>query len=144
MQRVPKYKAFVKQSDVPDKQHYSGVYEVTAIDFLHKQVMVQRASIFAQSIFSFDDVELLQYTGINDKNNVEIYEDDIVTVNLRVITSRYIASIEDGHAQLTLINSIPKLSFFLSTDNRKLYEVIGNVCKNPMLNEGGDNAKNKS
>jgi len=76
--------------------------------------------------------ELMQYTGLKDKNGKEIYEGDIVTADYLVMTSRYKVTIEDGHPQLVHMRN-NALRFFLSKDDVEVYEVIGNIYENPEL-----------
>ena len=69
-----------------------------------------------------EDVELMQYTGLRDKNGRELYEGDIVTDGYREKYGRYDVEWDgDSHAWS-----------FCSTDGREL-EVIGNIYENPEL-----------
>lgn len=78
-----------------------------------------------------DDYELMQYTGLTDKNGKEIYEDDILrneeedsisTINWYDLNAQFVACTspyeEDRHLEL-----------YLSDD----CVVIGNVYENPEL-----------
>ncbi|MCP5005777.1 MAG: hypothetical protein GY941_17845 [Planctomycetes bacterium] len=76
------------------------------------------------------DVELMQYTGLKDKNCVDVYVGDIVKFN------KYIAEIEfpKNEFQPLFYNDYleewSSLTFFKGYEN---FEVIGNIYENPEL-----------
>lgn len=87
--------------------------------------------------FDFEEIELMQYTDINDKNGIEIYDGDIVLIN----GHKYVVVDEEG----IFAKAIEKyqVDFDWETirrakkDNFDLgIEVIGNIYENPELLEG--------
>lgn len=74
---------------------------------------------------------LMQYTGIKDKNDVEIYEGDIVILNDAEEENRCVVKYKYGSYILVDGDLRENLS---NVENRFL-EVIGNIYENPELLE---------
>ena len=75
---------------------------------------------------------LMQYTGLKDKNGVEIYDGDIVSDHVGIgiikyseIKAAYKVSYNDGFAKWFID--------YMNRYERKSIEVIGNIYENPEL-----------
>ena len=91
-------------------------------------------------------IELLQYTGLKDKNGKVIYEGDIVEINMGQILPAYLKVTYGGpwdYAGFGLTHKRPKPPFnedetdytwdALNPQYAKDCEVIGNIYENPDL-----------
>jgi len=78
-----------------------------------------------------DDVILMQYTGLKDKNGVEIYKWDIV----QYLDGEYSFSavVEWGDFGWYLRGIEPNDNFSFEDTAPNVLEVIGNKCENPEL-----------
>ncbi|EHG4863326.1 hypothetical protein J4839_002976 [Listeria monocytogenes] len=98
--------------------------------------------------YSFDDVVLMQYTGLKDKNGKKIFEGDVVTAfsNINKYTDSFAGDVEptfcftsivyDGACFKTTYKGEP--SYVLNQNGSSLVkhmEVIGNIHENPDLLE---------
>ena len=112
------------------------VREVEMIDFYNKQVSVYDTGIGFRggaAIFYFDKVELMENTGLKDKNGKYIYEGDIVTVNG---TWDCIIEYKQSSCAFVLksIDSRWSTGYFSNYDDiEEMLEVIGNIYENKEL-----------
>ena len=109
-----KFRAWSKKDKV--------LYEVALIDFIEKMVVDEDAYFW-----DFDEVELMQYTGLEDKNGVEICARDIVKVKSGMIAEVIFANYQ------WLLCWIGGYAEFYPFGQE--CEIIGNAYENPELLE---------
>lgn len=88
-----------------------------------------RGGDFHATFTTIEKFELMQYTGLKDKNSVDIYEGDIVIHNGELSKVKW----SEKYCQFRLEGS--KVTTGLNFYHFRHYEVIGNVYDNPKLLE---------
>jgi len=88
---------------------------------------------YANGWTSINDCKLMQFTGLKDKNEVEIYEGDIVIVKGTKRHGYYITKVIYSFQGFTLDLNHTYLNNDACLKSR--IEVIGNIHKNPELLE---------
>ena len=85
----------------------------------------------------FEEVELMQYTGLKDKNGKEIYEGDIVLVKLGGTSTWYktVVKFKEGAFIASLIDGEDYIYIFNRGFDSNDFEIIGNIYKNKNLLE---------
>jgi uncharacterized phage protein (TIGR01671 family) len=97
--------------------------------------------------YGFDEIILMQYTGLKDKNGVEIYEGDVIKTTLggSVLAvkigecfpepvKKYCLHYGIKKHTVYCLHAYDKQGEYLFEDNRA-FEVIGNIYDNPELAE---------
>lgn len=125
---IPKFRAYHKELKM--------MFEVLAIDFFNKAVTVKFDKEHYR-VYSFDDVILMQYTGLKDKNGVEIFDGDIVIAWSQGVKGTFeIKRRIDGLWLLYPAWKDGRFWYLRPTeDGRESIEVIGNIYENPDLRE---------
>nr|DAI48678.1 MAG TPA: YopX protein [Caudoviricetes sp.] len=124
--REIKFRAWVKDR--------KAIFEVILIDYVSKKVtyIVERTGHLLNIRHDkFNDIELMQYTGLKDKNNKEIYDGDIIFLH----GSKYKVIFKTEGARFVLRNNEFELEITFINNNNKRMEVLGNVYENPELME---------
>ncbi|WP_339052874.1 YopX family protein [Fusobacterium animalis] len=103
--------------------------EVLGIDILHKEIFFSNEDVDCYGFSDFKYIELMQYTGLKDKNNKEIYEGDIITLH----NSKYKVIFNIEGARFVLRNDEFELEITFINHNNERMEIVGNIYENPEL-----------
>lgn len=101
------------------------IIAVTSIDFIER--MINKGGAWR----TFDEVEITQYTGLKDKNDVEIYVGDIIEANSSgtMLGNKFYDGFQ-GYDRRKVVKDIRKIDFWNYTQK---ITVVGNVFENPEL-----------
>lgn len=126
--REIKFRAWVKEK--------KAIFEVILIDYVTKKVtyIVERTGHLLNIRHDkFNDVELMQYTGLKDKDNKEIYEGDILFESFG--EKYYKVIFENGGFRAEFKGDFEEYSFDLIDVVAQGCEIVGNIYENPELTE---------
>ena len=115
------------------------MFNVESINFQERRVYKD-----VVSYRNFNDIELMQYTGLKDKNNKEIYEGDILSDGND--EKPYKVIFENGSFRAEFEGDFEEYSFDLIDIVAQGCEVVGNIYENSELIKECDNEilKNKN
>ena len=122
--REIKFRAWIKEVD--------EIREVEYINFWKK--MISFPNKFCKEYYlnaDFDEIELMQYTGLKDKNNKEIYEGDIV--KLRANHGIGVVKYYDEWGAFVIEYIKPRPLAVLGNYYKENIEILGNIYENPEL-----------
>lgn len=102
------------------------MFNVEIMDFQERKVYKDTVSYR-----KFNDIELMQYTGLKDKNGKEIYEGDILSNGND--EKPYKVVFENGSFRAEFKGDFEEYSFDLIDVVAQGCEVVGNIYENPEL-----------
>ena len=120
--RETKFRAFIKE--------LNEIREVEYINFLKK--MISFPNKFCKEYYlnaDFDEIELMQYTGLKDKNKKEIYEGDIVILH----NGTYKVIFNTEEARFILRDDEFEMNIPFTNNNNERMEIVGNIYENSEL-----------
>ena len=131
--REIKFRAWLKEE--------KKMVNIETMDFTEKSIQYLEKSEIVNAYLlrrvGFDDIELMQYIGLKDKNDKEIYEGDIVLVKPGGTSTWYktIVKFKEGAFIASLIDGEDYIYIFNRGFDSNDFEIIGNVYKNKNLLE---------
>lgn len=124
---IPRYRAW-------DKIHKTmyEVDDIMSIDFGRSEISVKTLFFDHTNYYKFDDIVLMQSTGLKDKNGKEIFEGDIIDSTDGFLTGviEFRVSLGMFVSELVEYNNFERLCNVASS--RK---IIGNIWGHPELAE---------
>ena len=114
-----------------DKESKSMYNNISDISFADKSIIAD----FGMELIWDDDIILMQFTGIKDKEGKEIYEGDIIKPDLEVVYSTNYMNKFTGYFLKQNTNN-KKLPYRLLPILGRDLEVIGNIYENKGLLKG--------
>ena len=126
MNRDIKFRAWVKDR--------KAIFEVILIDYVSKKItyLLERVGHLLNIRHDkFNDVELMQYSGLTDMMEKEIYEGDILFESFG--EKPYKVIFENGSYRAEFEGDFEEYSFDLIDVVAQGCEVVGNIYENPEL-----------
>lgn len=115
-----------------DKENKSMHYEINS-QITGDITLDLKPHVF--NVRTLGELELMQYTGLKDKNGKEIYEGDIIELNPDITVCRLAKIIfKDGAYQYEYLTK-PQApdAYRFEYHKMKEHEILGNIYENPEL-----------
>ena len=130
MSRAVKYRGYVKS------KHGIGIFNVKSINFFPLVIELEIEDKVV-AFFDFDNVRLLQYTGLKDKNDppMPVWEGDVI---LEPISNKYYLVEYDEYGAMFLFREVGTencLDGYEIDEISSFWMVVGNRFENPKLLE---------
>ena len=113
------------------------IFDVESIDIVHQQIFFRREDGNLYNIgLGVKGTELIQCTGLKDKNDKLIYEGDIVTpvhTNATLLEPKITGQVISGKACFQIQSPHIAYNALQILNSEKAFEVIGNIYENPEL-----------
>lgn len=128
--REIKFRAWNKKKKVmcyANEDNTAGYWDgvrLSTIEFINYELSTNPYNEGLDSFSFRTNYEIMQYTGLKDKNGKEIYEGDVVKVELIDITDIYEVYYEESKARFSFRDSC---GFNWGFDRTVKKEVIGNI-----------------
>lgn len=125
---MPRFRAWDK-----DLKTMYEADDIVYIDFKEKQICVESLFFEKWSCYNFDDIVLMQSTGLKDKNGKEIFEGDVVKLAKDVYSEpAYYEIVRHRGGAYRLESKRYGCELWLRHTD---CEIVGNIHTNPELAE---------
>lgn len=124
---IPRYRAWNKAT----KEMYE-VDDIMSIDFGKSEISVKTLFFERTNCYNFNDIVLMQSTGLTDKNRKEIFEGDIIDSTDGFLTGVIEFRVSLG---MFIIDLVEYNNFERLCNVANSREIIGNIYENPELAE---------
>ena len=133
---IPKFRVWHKELKM--------MFEVKSLVFtLNLATIASKNDLFPSRTCSFDDIILMQFTGLLDKNGKEIFESDIVKTTIFFGRADESGGFYEYEKELIGIVKQLEGAWVIDTEKGAVYlwsdinenEVLGNIWENPKLLE---------
>lgn len=126
-QRTIKFRAWDKDR----KRMVQGGLSFDYENQIHEEENIGVNNLYGAESEQIEEFELMQFTGLLDKNGKEIYEGDVLTM----LNINYLVEWNDKKGRWNFYNPILSHPSYwgLTAGQMKRCEVIGNIYENPNL-----------
>ena len=126
-----RYRAYDKRNNIKiESFHLNTInFDQQCVELWHEDM--------GDYVLWFKDVVLVQYVGLKDKYNVEIYEGDCVEFEFSNETKRGFVEFKGGSFQITTKEKIgnQNVSHLFGYSSSRNHKVIGNIFQGDDLND---------
>lgn len=114
---------------------YQKMYAVQKIEFPKMKITTENGQFYTSTLPHLkEEVFLMQFTGLKDKNDREVYEGDIVSRQGFRYKHKYVVIFDNGGFWLESNNYSANMIQNVIED-----KVVGNIYENPILIEEVEN-----
>lgn len=135
---IPKFRAWIKEENKMIEPS-----DILSISFKLCEMTPNYLYGFEKEKYDFYDLELMQSTGLKDKNGKEIFEGDVIAIEVddtgMPINARVFQNSKIGVLMFHVFEDnedVPMVE--LLEDDSVAFEIIGNIYENPELLEAAE------
>lgn len=112
-----------------------NICEVRNIDFISEMVQIKYQANYG--VRELENVILMQFTGLQDENGVDIYEGDILIYQHMFVDKKSVSEViwNEKYSGFASYVEDDERRYILEKELKNQFEVIGNIYENPELLE---------